>query len=187
MSELTAAEEDLRHHVHLYWKAYAFQGAASLILGLFAVAAPFAATYAAVLFFALLLMVAGIVGLVGAFTMRGAAGRSSSLIFSGLVLALGLVMLFDPFAGAVSMTILLAVFFLISAIANLAFARALRGKSGRYWLIGLAGIVNLGLALYLVFGLPETAVVAVGFFLGLSFVMSGAGMLVAALEARPRS
>ena len=69
--QLTPTEADIRHHVHQYWKAYAIQGAVQLVLGLIAVAAPFAATYVTVIFFGALLVSAGILGLVGAFSMRG--------------------------------------------------------------------------------------------------------------------
>lgn len=181
---LTPTEADLRHHVHRYWKAYAVQGAAQLVLGLLAVAAPFAATFATVIFFGPLLTGAGILGLVGAFTMRGSAGRRSGIVFSILILALGLIVLFDPFAGAVSLTVMIAVFFLISAVANFALARALHSVSGRSTLLYLSAALNVALAVFLVVGLPGTAVVAIGLFLGFSFALSGAALLAAALGAR---
>lgn len=180
----TAVERDLRDHLQTYWKSYALQGAASLLLGLLAVAAPFAATFATVLFFGILLLVSGLFGVVGAFTMRGSAGRGSALLMSALVTLLGLAVLFDPFAGAVSLTVMLAVFFVLSAVANVALARVTSGRGAGTLLLYLAAAINVALALYLVVGLPETAVVAIGLFLGLSFILSGAATLAAALSAR---
>lgn len=182
--QLTPTEADIRHHVHQYWKAYAIQGAVQLVLGLIAVAAPFAATYVTVIFFGALLVSAGILGLVGAFSMRGLAGRRSGILFSVLILLLGLVVLFDPFAGAVSLTVLIAVFFLLSAFANFAFARAMHHANGRSTLLYLSAALNIALAVFLVVGLPGTAVVAIGLFLGFSFALSGAALLAAALGAR---
>lgn len=181
---LSALDRDVRNHIHTHWKGYALQGAASLGLGLLAVLAPFAATFATVVFFGLLLLVSGLFGLVAAFTMRGAAGRGSAAALSVLVVLLGLVVLFDPFAGAVSLTVMLAIFFALSAIANFAMARALRQAGTGSLLLYVSAGLNVALALYLVIGLPETAVYAIGLFLGLSFIVSGAATLSAALAAR---
>jgi uncharacterized membrane protein HdeD (DUF308 family) len=182
--ELSEVERDLRDHVHLYWKSYALQGAASLLLGLLAILAPFAATFATVLLFGIILLVAGLFGLAAAVTMRGAAGRGSSFLLAVLVILLGLVVLFDPFAGAVSLTVMLAIFFVLSAFGNFALARAMRERGGRAVLLYLSAGLNVALALFLVVGLPATAVWAVGLFLGFSFAMSGAATLLAALSAR---
>lgn len=181
---LSAVEGDVRHHLRSHWKAYALQGAVSLALGLLAVLAPFAATFATVLLFGVLLLVSGLFGLVAAFTMRGAAGRGAALVLSALIAALGLAVLFDPFAGAVSLTVMLAIFLTLGAVANFAMARALARAGTSALLLNLSAGLNIALALYLVFGLPETAVIAIGLFLGLSFIVSGAATLVAALAAR---
>ncbi|MFD2238883.1 HdeD family acid-resistance protein [Aureimonas populi] len=183
-SELEGVERELRRHLHENWRGYAFQGGLTLVIGVLAIIAPFAATYATVLFFGWLLLFGGLLGLFGAWRMRGRSGFRSTLLFTILVTLLGFVILFDPFAGAVTLTWLLAVFFLLSAVANFAFGRALKARGLRSWPLVLAALVNVALALYLVVGLPETAVFAVGLFLGISFVMSGSGTLFAALEAR---
>lgn len=183
-SELEGVERELRRHLHENWRAYAVQGAVTLMIGLLAILAPFAATYVSVLLFGWLLLFGGAFATATAWRLRGRSGFRSTLLFAVLVMVLGLVILFDPFAGAVTLTWLLAVFFLLSAVANFALSRALSTHGLTAWPLILSAGVNVALALYLVVGLPETAAIAIGLFLGISFLVSGASTLFAALEAR---
>ncbi len=83
-----------------------------------------------------------------------------------------------------ALTTLLAVYFMLLGLATFAMANSFRVSGGQFWLLALAGLVNIGLALFLVVGLPGTAVWAIGLFLGISLISSGASLLVAALRAR---
>ncbi|KAA0968489.1 HdeD family acid-resistance protein [Aureimonas fodinaquatilis] len=180
-------QQDFRRQMHDHWKAYAFQGALMLIVGILALVAPFAATLASTLFFGWLLIIGGIFGIVGAFQARKHAGFWSSLALAVLVTILGFVIVYDPFAGAITLTWMLATYFIISAFLEFALARAFTGSKAGKWGLILTGILNLGLAILLILGLPGTAIWAVGVYLGISFIFSGTGLLFGALEARKDS
>ncbi|UIJ71705.1 HdeD family acid-resistance protein [Aurantimonas sp. HBX-1] len=171
-------------YLHDHWKFYAFQGALMIGVGLLALLAPWAATLASTLFFGWLLVFGGIVGTVSAFRARGAPGFWSNLVLAVLALLLGLVIIYDPFAGSVTLTWMLALYFLMSGIINIAIAQAVRASTGRFWLLVVSGVINIALAIFLVMGLPGTAVWAIGLFLGVSFISSGVALLLAALDAR---
>lgn len=177
--------QQVRRHLHDHWKAYAFQGGLMALVGFIALIAPFLATLASTIFFGWLLMILGVVGIVAAFRTNGSSGFWSNLLLAVLALVLGFVILFDPFAGAVTLTWMLAVYFLLTGLANFTLARAFRAShGGSFWLLILSGVLNVALALFLVLGLPGTAVWAVGLFLGISLLMSGISLLVSALSAR---
>ncbi|WP_279480687.1 HdeD family acid-resistance protein [Aureimonas sp. SK2] len=178
-------ERDVQRHLHAHWKGYTVQAVLMIAAGLLALVVPFAATLASTLFFGWLMIVLGIVGLVAAFRAgKGFGGFGTSLVVGIGALILGLLIVAQPFAGAVALTTLLAVYFMLLGLATFAMANAFRVSGGQFWLLALAGIVNIGLALFLVVGLPGTAVWAVGLFLGISLISSGASLLVAALRAR---
>ncbi|RIY02544.1 HdeD family acid-resistance protein [Aureimonas flava] len=178
-------ERDVRRHLHHHWKGYAVQAVLMMAAGALAILVPFAATLASTLFFGWLLAALGLVGLVAtARAGRAFGGFGTGLAIGAATLVLGLLIVVDPFAGAVALTTLLAIYFMLLGLATFAMANAFRVSGGRFWLLALAGIVNVGLALFLVVGLPGTAVWAVGLFLGISLLSSGASLLAAALRAR---
>ncbi|MEX6506363.1 HdeD family acid-resistance protein [Jiella sp. M17.18] len=177
-------QRKVQRHLHDHWKSYAFQGGLMIVVGILAILAPFVATLASTLFFGWLLIFGGIVGAISAFRANGAPGFFSSILLAILAVVLGAVIIYDPLAGAVTLTWALAAFFLLSGIFNLSIASALRASTGRFWLIVISGVVDIVLAAYLIFGLPGTAVWAVGLFLGISFLTSGFGLLFSALDAR---
>ncbi|QOG07192.1 HdeD family acid-resistance protein [Aureimonas sp. OT7] len=178
-------ESRFRTELHDHWKAYAFQGVLLLVVGFLALMAPLAATLASTLFFGWLLIIGGIIGIVAAFQARRHSGFWSSLALAVLVTILGAVIVYDPFAGAITLTWMLATYFVLSAFLEFALAKAVRsGSRGGWWALVLTGILNLVLAALLVLGLPGTAVWAVGVYLGISFIFSGVGLLFAALDAR---
>lgn len=158
-----------------------------LIVGILALVAPFAATLASTLFFGWLLIIGGIFGIVGAFQARKHSGFWSSLALAILVTILGFVIVYDPFAGAITLTWMLATYFIVSAFLEFALARAFEGSTAGKWGLILTGVLNLGLAILLILGLPGTAIWAVGVYLGISFIFSGTGLLFGALDARKDS
>ncbi len=181
---MRSAEQQIRRHLGDHWKGYAFQGGLMALAGILALLAPLVATLASAIFFGWLLLVLGGVGLVASFRLRGSTGFWSGLIVSALTLVLGVMILFDPFAGAVTLTTLLSIYFLLSGLSMLSLANAFRPSTARFWLPALAGVLNIALAVLLVLGLPGTALWASGVFLGVSLLSSGLGLLFAALDAR---
>lgn len=174
----------VQRHLHDHWKSYSFQGGLMIVIGILALLAPFAATLATTLFFGWLMIFAGLVGTVAAFRAKGAPGFWSSVLLAVLAIVLGVVIVYDPIAGSVTLTWVLAFYFLMSGFFNFSIARAVRTSTGRFWLLVLSGIIDIGLAVFLILGLPGTAVWAVGLFLGVSFITSGFALLFSALDAR---
>ncbi|MBB3952304.1 HdeD family acid-resistance protein [Aureimonas jatrophae] len=181
---MRSTEQRIRRHLGDHWKSYAFQGGLMALAGVLALLAPLVATLASAIFFGWLLLVLGVVGIVTSVRLRGSTGFWSGLIVSALALVLGVMILFDPFAGAVTLTTLLAIYFLLSGLSMLSLANAFRPSTARFWLPALAGVLNIALAVLLVLGLPGTALWASGVFLGISLLSSGLGLLFAALDAR---
>lgn len=183
VNDSTPAGESLRDYLHEHWKWYAFQGGLFIIVGFLALLAPLLATLATTIFFGWLFLLGGILGIVMTVRSRRAPGFWSSLLFAVLSVVLGALILWNPVAGALTLTWMLAAFLILSGVLNFAIARAFRGGA-RYWMIIVSGVLDILIALFLLIFLPVTAPWAIGIFAGVSLVTSGVALLFAALESR---
>lgn len=171
--------------MHEHWRLYLAEGVGLLILGLIAVAVPPLATLAATILFGWLFMISGIIGLFTTFWMRGAPGFWWSLASAILAIMAAIWLLAQPIAGALSLTIVLIVFFLIEGIASVMFAfDHKRELSGQWGVMLLSGVVDLVLCVMLATGLPSTAVWALGLLVGINMVFGGIALIAMALHAR---
>jgi hypothetical protein len=97
-----------------------------------------------------------VVGLITTFMARHAPGFWWSLISALIGIAAGIVLLAWPLSGAVSLTLVLIVFFTIEGIASIMFAIDHRRQlSGQWMWMLVSGIVDLILAGIIFAGLPE--------------------------------
>ena len=117
--------------------------------------------------------------------MRPAPGFWWSLLRRLLGIAVGVLLLASPLSGAISLTIVLVVFFIIEGGASIMFAldhkRELSGQWG--WML-VSGIIDLVLAALIFAGLPSTAAWAIGLLVGINMVFGGMALIAMALHAR---
>jgi uncharacterized membrane protein HdeD (DUF308 family) len=125
------------------------------------------------------------------FWMRHAPGFWWSLVSAVIGIAAGIALLASPVSGAVSLTLILIVFFTIEGVASIMFAlEHKRDLSGRWaWMLA-SGVIDLILAGIIFVGLPGTAAWAIGLLVGINLVFGGVALIAMALHARdidPRS
>jgi uncharacterized membrane protein HdeD (DUF308 family) len=89
----------------------------------------------------------------------------------------------DPLAGAIPLTLLVAVLFLATGVAKTMFALALRPASGWVWVLA-SGLVSVVLGVMILAGLPATATTILGLLLGIELVSNGVLFLFVALGLR---
>jgi uncharacterized membrane protein HdeD (DUF308 family) len=156
-----------------------------VILGLLAIVVPPLATIAVAIFIGWLFLISGIAGLITTFGARHAPGFWWSLLSAVLAIAAGVVLLGWPVSGAVSLTLLLIVFFIIEGVLSIMYAlehkRELTGQWG--WML-MSGIIDLVLAAIIFAGLPGTAAWALGLLVGINMLFGGSAMIAMALHAR---
>jgi uncharacterized membrane protein HdeD (DUF308 family) len=170
-----------------HWVLFLAEGSVLLILGFLAIVIPPLGTLAVTILLGWLLLISGIVGLFTTFWARHAPGFWWSLLSAALGVGAGLVLLAWPVGGAVSLTLVLIVFFLIEGIASIMYALEHRQQlSGRWgWMLG-SGIVDLILAAMIFAGLPGTAAWALGLLVGINMLFGGSALVAMALHARAR-
>ncbi len=168
-----------------HWRLFLFEGIVLLALGLTAIVLPPFATVAVAIVIGWLLFISGVIGLFTTFRMRSAPGFWWALLSAILALVVGLVLLRWPLNGAISLTLILSIFFLIEGVTSIFYAlEHKRELSGRWGWMLMSGAIDLVLASIIILGLPGTAVWAIGLLVGINMVIGGWAMISMALHAR---
>ena len=168
-----------------HWVLFLVEEIILVILGLAAIIVPPLATLAVAIFIGWLFLISGIVGLVTTFWMRHAPGFWWSLLSAVLGIVAGIVLIGSPVSGAISLTLVLIVFFIIEGVASIMFALEHRRElSGRWGWMLASGIVDLVLAAIIFAGLPLSAAWALGLLVGINLVFGGSALVAMALHAR---
>jgi uncharacterized membrane protein HdeD (DUF308 family) len=184
-SEVQEVQRAITQSIREHWVLFLVEGIILVVLGVLAIVVPVIATLAVAIFLGWLLLISGIVGLVTTFMARQAPGFWWSLLSGVLAIAAGLVLLAWPVSGAVSLTLLLIVFFTIEGVLTIMYAlEHKRELSGRWGWMLASGIVDLVLAVLILAGLPGTAAWALGLLVGINMVFGGTSMIAMALHAR---
>ena len=183
--DIAGFQRAIANSLHEHWRLYLVEGILLLVLGAAAIALPPIATLAFTIVLGWLFLLSGVMGLITTFWMRQAPGFWWSLISAVLGVAVGALLLAQPISGALSLTIVLVVFFVIEGVASIMFAldhkRELSGQWG--WML-VSGIVDLVLATLVFGGLPSTAAWAIGLLVGINMVFGGAALIAMALHAK---
>ena len=165
------------------WGWMALFAVISLIGGVLALLNPFAATLAATLLAGWTFAFLGALQIVQAFRVQGWAGFLWSLLFGVLTLLVGISLVFNPLAGMVSLTLLVAVLFLATGIVKLMYAFSLRPVAGWVWVL-VSALLSLAIGIMLFADLPWAATSILGILLGVELVSNGVLFLFIALGLR---
>lgn len=169
-------QHSLRESVRRHRWLFLLEGAVFMLLGLAAIVFPAVATMAVTLFVGWLFVIGGGVQLVTTFVSRDAPAFGWRLAAALLAVLLGVLLLWNPAAGVLTLTAILTGYLL--AVGVLRAAAALRNRDMPNWgLLLLSGIVSIALALLILFGLPLTATWVLGLIAGIELAFAGIAIL----------
>jgi len=174
--------------IRRHWVLFLTEGIVLVILGILALLAPVVASVAATVFFGWLLLMSGIVGLFTTFRARHAPGFWWSLVSAAIGIVAGVLLIGWPLLGTLSLTAVLIAFLFAEGLVTIMYALEHRNAlSGRWGWMLASGIVDVGLGVLLLIGLPGTALWALGLLLGINLIFGGWALIYMALHARPTS
>lgn len=156
-----------------------------IILGTAAIVMPFAATLAVELLLGGLLVVGGVGQLIQTFRCRGWQGFAINLLSGLLALGIGVILLLYPLQGILTVTLLLAAFFVAEGIFKLIMAYQHRTFPNWGWVM-FSGVLSLVIGLLIWLGWPSSAIWAIGMLVGIEFIFSGWSLVMLALTAHRR-
>lgn len=181
MTDVRGAGPTTKRNVGAGWGWIMAYGVVSVVIGILAFASPFVATFAATVVTGAFFFVSGGLGIAASLFGHGSAHRGYSLLFGIASVIVGLIMMLEPATGALSLTLMVAVWLGVRGVLELVYGFRLKRRRGM--LIAL-GIINVLLALFILATVPFSALTLPGYILGISFIFGGVTSITAAADHR---
>ena len=182
MSELQTIDVQIPHEIVQYWGWFLAFGIALLALGIAAVARAFTATIVTMVLFGWLLLVASGIEIVHAIMVGHWAGFFHHLLAAILFVVAGFLLLTRPVISAETLTIFMAMFFLIGGLFQLVASIAL-ALPGWGWQV-LDGIISIVLGALILSQWPVSGLWVIGLYLGIYLIFYGIAWIALALSLR---
>jgi uncharacterized membrane protein HdeD (DUF308 family) len=184
MTDLETIRRQLALTIHAHWKLFLAQGIVMMVLGFLALALPNIATLAIEIFVGWLFFIGGIFRAVSVWHSRQAPGFAWAMLTAVLSVLLGLILIFRPLAGVLTLTMVLVAFFIVEGIASIIGAIEHRQHLRSWGWVLFSGIVDLLLAYLIWQGWPSSASWAIGLLVGVNMLFLGLSLVMTALAAR---
>jgi uncharacterized membrane protein HdeD (DUF308 family) len=179
----------LRHDLealHGQWGWFLALGIVLIVLGTFALAAPWTVTLTTATFIGVLLILGGVSQAVGAFWARHWSGFFVHLLEGILYLVVGVLAVNQPLRFGAGLTLILAMFLMVGGLFRVIAALSARFPSWG-WLV-LNGAITFLLGLMIFEQWPTSSLWVIGVFVGIEMIFCGWSwvMLGFALRSLPR-
>jgi uncharacterized membrane protein HdeD (DUF308 family) len=158
-------------------------GVALIVLGMLAVGSPAMAAVAVNAVIAWLIVLAGAVHLSLAFYAHKAGSVLWKLLVGLAYIFFGVYLIAHPSLGVVSLTLVLALLFLVEGIFDIALFFQMRPIGGSSWIL-VDGIITLLLGVMIYRQWPSSSNWAIGTLVGVSLIISGVTRLMLSLAVR---
>jgi len=120
-------------------------------------------------------IVAGVFEIVHAFWTKGWGGFIWQILLGALYVAAGIVLVRQPIAGALILTYVLGLVFLVSGAVRVVVGISHWKNSG--WIMVLSGVFGILAGLVVLSGFPMTGLWVLGFILGIDLIIHGVAWL----------
>lgn len=177
-------QQQMQNYLQTHWKLFLAEGIFFIFLGLCAIVIPQVFTVATVIFLGWILLFGGIVHVARAFMFTSMPGFGWWLFMGILQIIIGYLFITRPVAGAVTLTMLLTVFFALEGIAKISIALMMRPLPN-WGLMLFSGLTALIFALVIWISWSESAQWLLGLFLGINMVFLGWSMVKISLHHKP--
>jgi uncharacterized membrane protein HdeD (DUF308 family) len=182
MSSIIADVNASLRAVQKEWGWFLVLGLSLIILGVLAIIYEEIATLASIAALGIFLVIGGLMQLAAGFFARGAGHVVLYLLFGALEVLVGLVLFAHPAAGALIVTLWLAVYLIFSGLFRVIYTLwAQMPNSG--WAV-FAGLLAIALGVLLWMQWPSSAVWFLGFAVGINFIFAGVAWTALALRLR---
>jgi uncharacterized membrane protein HdeD (DUF308 family) len=176
-------DPEIREGLRRSWKEVMTIGVLAIALGCLAILVPAVAAVGTAIFIGIVLIVFGTFLVAAAFTAHSLGSLIVRLLWALLTVVVGVWLLAEPHHGAVSLTLLLGIYFLLMGITRLAIAVAARGRQGA-GLVGLSGVAGLIIGILILAKFPSSADWAIGLLVGIDLIFAGWTLTSVALVGR---
>lgn len=169
--------------LRLRWGSFLIVGLVLIACGITALMLPRISTLAASTVLGGVLVVAGGVKIVQTLKVAGWSGYLWQLMGGAVEVIGGILIYLHPLKGAVAITLLIAIVFLVQGFAQIGLGFKVRPQQGWEWLIA-SGVIAFAMALFLAFKLPMTQELEAGTIAGISILVAGLAYVAIAYAVR---
>ncbi len=169
---------------HKNWGWIMAWGFALLVLGTFAISASVFTTLISIIFLGGIIFASGLVMMLNTFQYwwKKWPGFFGHFIVALFYIAVGLLLMFVPIPAAFSITVLLAVFFIILGFFRIIFSAMYQLPSWGWSF--LSGIVTLALGILILAQLPSSGFYIIGLFVGIDLLIWGWASIMMAMYVK---
>ncbi len=147
-------------------------GILSICAGTVAIIVPAVASVTTAIFIGWILVFAGAVTFVDAFSVKNAGRIAVRLVLAALTVGVGVYLLVEPLRGTYTLTVMLVIWFVAVGILRLVLGLAHLGQPGAGLLV-FNGVVSLVLGILIGNNLPSSADWAIGLLVGIELIFAG--------------
>ena len=152
-------------------------GIAYVIMGLVIAGSPMAATIAVDILIGFVLIIGGVISIIGAF-FTGDWKRFLLVLLSGILyLVVGVLLLKNPMAGVLTLTLLLAAFLLVEGFFKIIHAFQMKPAPNWVWLL-VSGAASVILWVMIWGQFPQSGAFIIGLLVGIYFLINGITMVM---------
>ena len=161
-------------------------GVVLILLGIAAILLPGIASIATSIMVGWLLVAGGVFGLISDFSAGSKApGFWWNLLTAALYLIAGIVLLVNPIAAVLTLTIILAAYLLATGFAKVLMAFHYKNVIPKAWLwVLFSALVDIALGIIIFAGLPGTALWVIGLMVGINLLFTGVALLASAFHCQ---
>ncbi len=159
------------------WWVILLQGILLIILSIYIFSNPAEVLAGISFWFGLIVVVAGLLGIIGWFVADKSEKEDMSLVWSILTSAFGFLMLFNLVAIMKAITVIFGLWILVSGLLLLINSWSLKGGNPISWVMAVAGILSLLAAVMMIFNLGIGAI-GISTLLGLQVLLTGIALVL---------
>ncbi len=174
--EIREMQQRMQEFLKVHWKFFLAEGAFFIILGIAAIIVPQIFTIAIALFIGWLLLLGGIVQIARAIRFIAMPGFNLWIFIGILQVIIGYYLVAQPAKGALTLTMLMTLFFAMEGIAKISLAFMMRPLAHWGWVF-FSGFTALMLSVVVWAGWPGTAAWVLGMLLGINMIFLGGSLV----------
>lgn len=165
------------------WKWLVGIGVLLVVMGVFAILAPFLASVAINAWIGVAFLLAGIAQVAQSFGRGGWREALGHLLIGAVYILGALLVIFNPLAGLMAFSLVIVIMLAVSGIVRIVEGLRMRPSQGWGWMTA-AGVAALVAALAIYAAFPGSAMWLLGLIAGIAFVSDGSALLALGLAAR---
>jgi len=165
------------------WAWFLAVGVVLIVCGAVAVALPALSTIAASTVLGVVLVICGVVKIVEALQVKEWAGCVWQLLVGSVEMVGGILIYLNPMKGALAISLLIAIVFLIQGAIQITLAFKVRPQGGWGWLFA-SGLIAFTVTAAMVIKVRYTSIYTPGTLAGIALLVAGFAYVIIALSNR---